>query len=102
MSDEKISKLETDVSYMKSAVSSLVDKMDRSTEAQIALTVQIEHMVKGHDDISSEVKEVKGRVFELEKKDAVRDSGDKVMDYAKKAIVTTIVVAILGLVIING
>jgi septal ring factor EnvC (AmiA/AmiB activator) len=101
MSESKITELEKDMAVLKSIVPPLMEKMDKSTEAQIGLTNEIKNLVESSKKSEGKIEDMDERIHSLEAKELVRQSGDQVVSWVKKGFITAIVGAITGLIIIS-
>ena len=99
MSAEKISSLEKDVDLMRETVVTLASEIKQSTKATVELTGEIRHMVKSHEKLESRVENVERKTAELDKKEAIRQSDDQVIIWIKRAVVLSLVAAVMGLIL---
>jgi len=99
MSAEKISSLEKDVDLMRETVVTLASEIKQSTKATVELTGELRHVVKSFDKLESRVKNVEDKTAELDKKEAIRQSDDQVIVWVKRAVVLSLVAAVMGLIL---
>lgn len=99
MSAEKISSLEKDVDLMRETVVMLASEIKQSTKATVELTGEIRHVIKSHEKLESRVERVERKTNELDKKEAIRQSDDQVIVWVKRAVVLSLVAAVMGLVL---
>ena len=108
MSENRISELEKEVEVLGVTLKHLIERMEKDTEASIenqkaqvetqkaivGLTLRIDNMLENFDYTKEMLKEHGERIVELEKKEAVNESGKEFRDAFKKAMITGLVSAI--------
>jgi chromosome segregation ATPase len=94
MSEERIGELERAVTEIQVSLPSLMKEMKESTETQKDLTksnIELSHdirsLLKTSEEVNGQLSNHEGRIVELETKDRIRQSGEEVVAWVKRAIV---------------
>ena len=106
MSAERIVELERAVTEIQVSLPSLMKEMKESTETQKSLTksnIELSHdirsLLKTSEEVNIQLSNHECRIVELETKDRIRQSGEEVVGWVKRAMVVASVGAVFSVIV---